>query len=170
MMHSLLTQMDKFLSFERADAHCDIPCKIYDPCTAQVAALSIIRLMDLIAELDQKDSLTLADQAQLARLVREKEIHAAKVKEEVRVIWGDYFKQPQFDQFPNANELVHSIMLAGSASKQHINREQGEKLLALVNEFAAIFWTTKGITTFMANCPYPPEMPVVYPQLAPVPA
>lgn len=31
-------------------AHCDIPCKIYDPAVAQVSALSVVRLMDIIAE------------------------------------------------------------------------------------------------------------------------
>ncbi|WP_370280108.1 superoxide dismutase, Ni [Pontibacterium sp.] len=165
MMHALFKRLDNTFSFDRADAHCDIPCKIYDPATAQIAALSVIRLMDLIAELGEKENLSLADQAQLARLVAEKETHATKVKDEVRVIWGDYFKQPQFEQFPNTNELVHSIMLAGSACKQHIGRENGEKLLTLVNEFAAAFWATKGVDTYTAECPYPPAMQVVYPKL-----
>ena len=56
-------------------------------------------------------------------------------------------------------------MLAGSACKQHITREPAEKLLALVNEFAASFWATKGVDTFTATCPYPPEEQVVYPKL-----
>jgi len=165
MMHTLFKALDQKLSFDAADAHCDIPCKIYDPQIAQIAALSVIRFIDLIQEIGQKDELTLADQAQLSRLVREKEIHAAKVKEEVRVIWGDYFKQPQFDQFPDTHALVHSIMLAASACKQHVTREQGEKLLTLVNEFAASFWATKGVETFTAECPYPPSEQVVYPKL-----
>ena len=109
-MHAIVAKLDQLIGFEKAAAHCDIPCKIYDPAIAQVAALSVIRFVDLIQELAAKDSLTVAEQAQLSRLVREKEIHAAKVKEEVRVIWGDYFKAPQFEKFPKTNELVHSIM------------------------------------------------------------
>lgn len=165
MIHALFHGLDKALSFKHAAAHCDIPCKIYDPSTAQIAALSIIRLMDLIAELGAKETLTLADHAQLARLVAEKEIHAAKVKDEIRVIWGDYFKQPQFEQFPETHTLVHNIMLTGSACKQHISRENGEKLLTLVNDFANAFWATKGVPTYTAECPYPPTMQVVYPKL-----
>lgn len=165
MIHALFQGLDKTFTFKNADAHCDIPCKIYDPCTAQVAALSIIRLMDLIAELGAKETLTLADHAQLARLVAEKEIHATKVKDEVRVIWGDYFKQPQFELFPDTHTLVHTIMLTGSACKQHIGRKNGEKLLTLVNEFANAFWSTKGISTYTAECPYPPAMQVTYPKL-----
>ncbi len=165
MMHSLFKLADKCIGFPVARAHCDIPCKIYDPSTAQIAALSVIRFMDLIAELDGKDKLTIAEQATLARLVSEKEVHAAKVKDEVRVIWGDYFKAPQFEKFPDTNELVHKIMLAGSAAKQHVGRENGIKLLELVNEFAASFWATKGVETFTAVCPYLPEEEVVYPKL-----
>lgn len=165
MLHRLINLYDQVVGVDTAAAHCDIPCKIYDPISAQLAALSVIRFMDLIAELDAKDSLSVADQAQLGRLVAEKETHAEKAKHEVRVIWGDYIKQPQFDQFPDLSALVHNIMLAGSSCKQHIGRENGEKLLTLVNEFAAAFWATKGVETFTATCPYPPEETVVYPKL-----
>lgn len=125
----------------------------------------MIRFQDLIAEQCSKESLSTQELAQLSRLVAEKEAHAAKVKEDVRVIWGDYFKQPQFDQFPDIHNLVHKIMLAASACKQNVGREKGEALLALVNEFAEAFWTTKGVKTFKAVCPYPPAETVVYPKL-----
>lgn len=165
MIHALFQALDGAMKFKIANAHCDIPCKIYDPQIAQIAALSVIRFIDLIQEIGGKSELTLTDQAQLTRLVREKEIHAAKVKEEVRIIWGDYFKQPQLEQFPNTHALVHNIMLAASACKQNVTREQGQKLLVLVNEFADSFWATKGIDTFSAECPYPPNQQVIYPRL-----
>lgn len=165
MLHKIVKNLDKALGFETASAHCDIPCKVYDPSTAQIAALTVIRLFDLIQELNDKGSLTLADQAQLVRLVAQKEEHAAKVKDEIRVIWGDYYKQPQFDLLPNAHELAHSIMLQASKCKQHIDRAMGEELLKLVNEFAKGFWLTKDVETYTANSPYPPAEPVVYPKL-----
>lgn len=165
MIHSLLSSLDSALGVPVADGHCDIPCKIYDPQIAQISVLSIIRLLDLIQEIAAKDDVSLADQAQLSRLVQQKEIHATQVKEEVRVIWGDYFKQPQCDQFPDTHALVHQIMLTASACKQHLTREPAEKLLLLVNEFAASFWATKGVDTFVATCPYPPAEHVVYPAL-----
>ena len=165
MLHQIIGLYEKTVGVKVAAAHCDIPCKIYDPYVAQIATLSVIRFMDLIAELDKKDSLTLADHAQLSRLQAEKETHAEKVKHEIRVIWGDYIKQPQFDKYPDISTLVHSIMLAGSACKQGIEREKGENLISLVNEFAEAFWSTKGIETFSTKCPYLPEEIVVYPQL-----
>jgi nickel superoxide dismutase len=165
MLHNLINLYDKCVGIDTASAHCDIPCKIYDPITAQIATLSTLRFMDLINELASIETLSLADQAKLSRLVTEKEVHAEKVKHEVRIIWGDYFKQPQFDQFPNIHTLVHDIMLAGSACKQGLEREKGEKLLALVNEFAAAYWSTKKVDTYTAKSPYLPEEMIVYPTL-----
>jgi len=165
MIHQLLSRFDQHFEFDFASAHCDIPCKIYDPAVAQISALTVIRMMDMIAELAEKESLGLADQAQLSRLVSEKESHAIKVKEEIRIIWGDYFKQPQFEQVPGVHELVHATMLKASQCKQHIDRGIGVELLNLVNQFAEGFWLTKGVSTYTATCPYPPSEQVVYPKL-----
>ncbi|MCP5339638.1 MAG: PepSY domain-containing protein [Sinobacteraceae bacterium] len=51
-----------------------------------------------------------------------KEIETEKVKAEVRVIWGDYFKAPQIEKYPEIHDLTHKIMQAGSACKQHVHR------------------------------------------------
>lgn len=165
MLHSLIRRLDSRVALPVASAHCDIPCKIYDPISAQIAALTVIRMMDLIQELAAKDSLNLEEQAQFGRLVAEKEAHALKVKDEVRVIWGDYFKQPQFDQIAGVHDLVHGIMLAGSKCKQKLDPALGDELLGLVNQFADAFWKTKGVDTYKAVCPYPPSREVVYPKL-----
>ena len=45
-----------FKDFQVAEAHCDIPCKIYDPAISQVATLSVIRLIDLLHEIDESDN------------------------------------------------------------------------------------------------------------------
>lgn len=165
MLFKLVSAMDEALSFSQVSAHCDIPCKIYDPISAQLAVLTMIRMVDLLDEFGCKDSFSLNDQAQFSRLIAEKEAHGLKVKEEVRVIWGDYIKQPQLAQFPELHELTHSIMLAASKAKQHIDKEAALDLLAKVNRFAEIFWATKGIDTFTAISPYPPEQALVYPKL-----
>jgi len=165
MLYQLINKFEQKFGLNTASAHCDIPCKIYDPISAQLAALTVIRMLDLITDLEGKAQLTLAENAQLSRLVAQKEEHAAKVKEEVRVIWGDYIKQPQLEQFPHLHALSHSIMLQASKCKQHIDKDMGLELLTLVNEFADIFWQSKGVATFSATCPYPPTLTVVYPKL-----
>lgn len=165
MLYSFVNAIHKKIDFPKASAHCDIPCKIYDPSAAQIAVLTMIRLVDLINELNSKGIDSLKDQASLIRLVNEKEEHGFIVKEEIRVIWGDYFKKPQFEQIPGVHDLVHSIMLQSSKAKQHIDRDATVELLNLVNQFAEAFWKTKGIDTYTADCPYPPSEKVIYPKL-----
>jgi nickel superoxide dismutase len=147
----------------QVQAHCDIPCKIYDPATAQIATLSVIRLLDLIAEIG--DSTSAADLAQLSRLTEQKETHAASVKHDITTIWGDYFKAPQIEAYPEVHELVHTIMQQASKCKQGIARENGENLLNSVNRFAEMFWATKGVKTQSVIAPYPPALAVTQPVL-----
>ena len=147
---------------EEVNAHCDIPCKIYDPAVVQVAALSVVRILDIISELDDSSK---ANQSELARLTIEKENQARIVKDEIRIIWGDYFKDPQIEMYPNIHSLVHSIMMAGSKCKQSIDRQNGLDLVELVNEFTEAFWGTKDIKTQRVIAPYPPALEVVQPIL-----
>ena len=164
-MEKLVDFFQNSFSIEKVSAHCDIPCKIYDPISSQIAVLTMIRIIDLIEDLDVSDNANLNNKAQLSRLISQKEEHGIKVKEEIRVIWGDYFKKPQIDQFPEIHELTHSIMLLRSKSKQNVDRQACLDLLDKVNRFAEIFWLTKDIKIFRKKCPYPPEMEIVYPDL-----
>ena len=165
MLFKILNKLDKKCHFSRVSAHCDIPCKIYDPISAQLAVLTMIRLVDLLNELADKTELSINDKAQFNRLISEKEMHGHKVKEEIRIIWGDYFKQPQLDLFPEVHDLVHSIMLKTSAAKQHVDKAVTLELLDNVNRFAEVFWATKGIEVYNAVSPYPPSQVLVYPKL-----
>lgn len=165
MLAKLLDKIDSKYPFETISAHCDIPCKIYDPITAQLAVLTMIRMVDLLNELPKVSEMSAAQLAQFNRLVGEKELHGKKVKAEIQVIWGDYIKQPQLDAFPELHSLTHNIMLAASKSKQHIDRAATMELLTLVNRFAEVFWLSKGVAVYSANCPYPPAELVIYPKL-----
>jgi len=144
------------------NAHCDIPCAVYDPYTAQFAALSIVRILDLIGEIDENPT-SKADLTKLARLVSQKEEHASEVKEAVRVIWGDYFKEPQIEKFPEIHDLTHSIMMIASKCKQELSRENGLELLEKVNRFAEIFWATKDVETQAKKSLNPPNLDIISP-------
>ena len=148
---------------KNAYAHCDIPCKIYDPAVSLVAALSVVRLTDILLEIDDLSSLD--SQSKLARVVVQKEDEAQKVKNEVNIIWGDYFKEPQLEAFPETHEIVHGIMRLGSKCKQEVSREAAEELLQELNRFVDIFWKTKDVETKTVIAPYPPALPIVVPVL-----
>ena len=144
---------------KNAYAHCDIPCKIYDPAVSLIAALSVVRLTDILLEIGDLNSLD--NQSKLARVVAQKEDEAQKVKDEVNIIWGDYFKEPQLEAFPETHEIVHGIMRLGSKCKQEVSREAAEELLQELNRFADIFWKTKDIETQRVIAPYPPALPMI---------
>ena len=122
-------------------AHCDIPCGIYHPHIAQQGAETVEKMMSLIADLGAaSDSAT---QASLSRYVTQKEEAAEIVKHEVRIIWGDYFKPPHLEMFPDLHEKVWNIMKLGGACKQGINPDDAKALRTAVDEFADMFWKSK---------------------------
>ena len=133
-------------------AHCDIPCGIYDPHEAQISALTVVRMDQLIAELpvpaaDAKPEDRSAYGSKLARYTAVKESHAERVKSEVRVIWGDYFTPDHAKQFPQVHDLTWRILKAASKARQGTNLADAQDLLKLVQEFSEVFWQTKGAKT-----------------------
>lgn len=165
MLYRLMERMDQMLGFERASAHCDIPCGIYDPISAQIAALTVVRMMDLMHDLEKAGQKGVDYHNSMSRYIKVKEEHAEKCKHEIRVIWGDFIKPENAEQFPELNPLVHKIMKLGSKSRQTVERSAGEELLEAVNQFAEIFWKIKGVSTKRAKAPYAPALEVVYPNL-----
>ncbi len=130
-------------------AHCDIPCGIYDPIDAQLSALTIVRMDQLIAELaapamDAKAEDRAAYISKLSRYTNVKEQHAEKLKTEVRVIWGDFFTPDHAKQFPQVHELTWKIMKQASKARQGTSLADAQELLKLVQDFAEIFWQAKG--------------------------
>ena len=166
MIHELFEKLDRAVGIKVAKAHCDIPCGIYDPITAQISALTVIRMIDLmhnlVKEHPQQD---VEFYNSMSRYVAVKEQHAEDCKAEIRVIWGDYMKPTHVEEYPELHDLVHKIMQLGSKCRQTANRETAVQFLDAVNRFAEIFWETKGIATKRAKAPYAPAEEVVYPVL-----
>ena len=166
MIYTIVKTLDRTFGLERAKAHCDIPCGIYDPITAQIAALTVVRMIDLMGELGGKHSeQDLEYKNSMSRYVAVKEEHAEKVKHEIRVIWGDYIKPDHVQKHPELHNVVHQIMQLGSKSRQTANRETAVQLVDTVNQFAEIFWATKNVSTKRAKAPYAPGLELVYPDL-----
>lgn len=167
MIHQIITQIDQKFNLPEAKAHCDVPCGIYDPIVAQINALTVVRMIDLIHDLESKTAGN-RDAAyfnSLTRYITVKEEHAEKAKNEIRVIWGDYIKAQHIEQYPNLPILVHNIFQLGSRSRQTTDRAAAVEFVETINEFAEIFWATKGIATKRAKAPYAPALELVYPDL-----
>jgi nickel superoxide dismutase len=166
MFYKFIQSVDKYLPFPEAKAHCDIPCGIYDPAPAQIDALTVVRMMDLMIALEQgEEKGRLEYHNTLSRYITVKEEHAEKAKHEIRVIWGDYIKAAHTENRPELPGLVHKIMQLGSTSRQTSNRDHGIAFVDAINQFAEIFWATKNIKTKKAKAPYAPGLEMVYPDL-----
>lgn len=167
MFHKIAQKLDQQFDFDTVDAHCDIPCGIYDPHHAQIGALTVIRMVDLINEQVKThgQGSTAEFINSMARYIAVKEEHAELTKHEIRIIWGDFIKEAHVDEYPQLNGLVHKIMQLGSKNRQTVNRETAVALLEAVNEFAEIFWQIKGKKTNRVPAPYSVTEEIVLPVL-----
>ena len=130
-------------------AHCDIPCGIYDPHAAQIAALTVVHINQLINDLPKPGPQTTPQERdayvhKMARYTEVKEEHAEVCKRELRVLWGDYFTADHAKQIPELHTLFWDAMKAASKARQEIGLPLAEDLLAKVQKIAEIFWKTKG--------------------------
>src|SRR4030088_3539641 len=156
-MHPSLTDrlfhgLDSVAPPSVAYAHCDIPCGIYDPHTAQIAALTVVRMVQLIGALqkpadgaskEEWDTYTM----QISRYSAVKEEHAKIVEHELIILWTDYFKPEHLEKHANLHDVVWKTAKLTSTVKQSINMDAAQQLLAGTQQIADIFWDTKGVTT-----------------------
>ena len=144
--------VQRHLVAEEASAHCDIPCGIYDPHAAQIAALTVIRMVQLIQGLAKPDANASKEEQDayansFGRYVAVKEEHAKIVEHEIIILWTDYFKPEHLQTAPDLHDLVWKTCKLTSTVKQQINMEASQQLLAGVQRIAEIFWQTKGTGT-----------------------
>ena len=127
--------------FGTVHAHCDIPCGVYETNTMRNAAHTCKVMVQKIKELG--DVSDLEHHNSFVRMVMTKEKHAETVKHEVRILWGDYFKQEHLEAYPDLHDKVWTILKQASAVKQTVDEAEAQKLIDQVLEFAEIFAATK---------------------------
>ena len=133
------------LPAEEASAHCDIPCGIYDPHNLQVAAHTVIRMVQLLDGLPhQLDKATLNT---AARHIAVKEAHVAIAEHEIIVLWTDYFKPEHLEKYPNLHDVVWKAAKLTSTVKQQISMQASQDLLAAAQQIAEMFWNSKAVQT-----------------------
>ena len=134
----LISLISKVLPLNIAYAHCDVPCGIYDPKPAQIAASTVLRMVQKINGLP-KDNLTVQDRNLFVRMVWTKEEHARKCKEELLILWTDYFKPEHLEMFQNLHETFWKAAKLCSKNKQEVNLKVALELVKTVDEITAIF-------------------------------
>lgn len=127
----------RLLPVKTVYAHCDVPCGIYDPKPAQMAAATVLKMVQKLKEYPEDDL------NNRVRAVWTKEEHARKCKEELLILWTDYFKAEHLAKFPNLHEVFWNAAKLCSKAKQTDDEEVAKQLVAAVDEIAALFEKSK---------------------------
>jgi nickel superoxide dismutase len=131
----LLIALDKLASPAVAEAHCDLPCGVYDPAQARIEAESVKGCMEKFNGSD--------DDVFKTRAVTIKEQRAELVKHHLWVLWTDYFKPNHLEAHPNLHELFWKATKAAGEAKKTNDVAVAEDLLNQIAGIDKIFWETK---------------------------
>lgn len=130
-----------------AHAHCDGPCGVYDPSAARINAEAVLSMTKKLLALempkpDDKEAMT-AYLNTFTRYVKIKEEQAQKCKEELLILWTDYFKPPHLEKYPDLHDTFWKAAKLCSHCKVEVNQKSAEELMETVKKVHELFWKTK---------------------------
>ena len=125
-----------------AYAHCDIPCGIYDPTPAKIAADTVAKMVEKIGALP-KDGTDATTRGNFVRMIAVKEEHAQICKKELEILWSDYFKPEHLEKYPKLHDTFWKAAKLCSKNKQNVDAAAAAELQAAVKEISDMFWATK---------------------------
>ena len=126
-------------------AHCDVPCGIYDPKPTQIAAETVIKMVEKIQAFDNKTA-TVSDRNTFVRAVWTKEERARRCKEELLVLWTDFFKPEHLKMFPKLHDTFWKAAKLCSQNKQTVDMKTAKELKRAVDDIAKIFSKAKAVS------------------------
>ena len=148
MLRSAISSILRRLPANKALAHCDGPCGVYDPASARIAAeavLSMTKKLLALAPPESSDAVAWATYNNtFSRFVAVKEEQAQETKEELLILWTDYFKPEHLAAFPDLHDTFWKAAKLCSACKVNIDQGKAEELMAAVEKIHNMFWTSKG--------------------------
>lgn len=146
---SIKSRLMSLVPVRHASAHCDIPCGIYDPIQAKIAAQTVHKMVLRIQALKGAASASEADRQTYAntigRYIVVKEQHAELTKKELDILWHDYFRPDHLEKYPDVHAKFWNAAKLASQNKQGVNLDAAVALVAAVDDIATIFWATKGV-------------------------
>lgn len=146
-LSSFIRFIDKLNPPPKAHAHCDIPCGVYEVDSMKWAVETCAKLVDKILALelpDPKNKKAHVDYHNtFIRAVLVKEEFAKICKEQILILWTDYFKPEHLAKWPDLHEKIWKATKQCSTVKRTVDPEEVKKLHALVDEIANIFVASK---------------------------
>lgn len=130
-----------------AEAHCDAPCGVYDPASARIAAEAVLSMTKKILDLQVPDGgdakATANYHNTLTRYIVVKEEQAQVAKDELLILWTDYFKPVHLEKYPNLHDTFWKAAKLCSACKVEVSLEHANELMDAIKEIHEIFWASK---------------------------
>jgi nickel superoxide dismutase len=147
-MKTLTTRFSETFPAEEAYAHCDGPCGVYDPASARIAAEAVLsmtkKILALKAPEGKDDMAWTAYRNSMVRYINIKEEQAQKAKDELLILWTDFFKPAHLEQYPDLHDTFWKAAKLCSAVKVEVSLEKAEALMDTCKKVHEIFWATKG--------------------------
>jgi len=132
-----------------AEAHCDGPCGVYDPASARIAAEAVQSMTTKMLALECPDTTNSASMAAylntMGRYATIKEDEAQKCKDELLILWSDFFKPNHLDSIPNLHDIFWNAAKLCSACKVEVSSAHAQELIDACEEIHNIFWAAKGL-------------------------
>ena len=142
--HEIYRLVDRVLGIEPIYAHCDVPCGIYDPHAAAISAKTVHTMNQKVSQLPMPAAGASAQEQlehrnTVIRMVQTKESHAQICKQELLILWTDYFKPENAAPFPDLHETFWKAAKLCSYNKQHVDLAKSQELMDAVAKISDMF-------------------------------
>lgn len=157
MLKQIINSIKTYFPAEEVRAHCDGPCGVYDPSSARVAAEAVVSMTKKIVELQppaaNDPQATVTYNNTLSRYIQIKEEQAQITKDELLILWTDYFKPVHLEQYPDLHDTFWKAAKLCSACKVEVSQQHADELMAAIEKIHGMFWATKkrDITWYKAS-------------------
>ena len=130
-------------------AHCDVPCGVYTVHRAGIAAETVEKMVQKLGDLAVPStgaSLhdTLHWENDTTRMIMAKEEWAQICKEELLILWTDYFKKEHLEMFPDLHTTFWNAAKLCSTNKQEVSAEAAKELRETVDKINEMFKKAEG--------------------------
>lgn len=136
-------KLKNIFSIPTAYAHCDVPCGVYNPSSAKIAAYGAVAMVEKILnppKVDEKDINSVREfHNSMTRYVIVKEQQAEICKRELLILWTDYFKPEHLEMFPDLHDTFWKAAKLCSDVKRTVSKEKADELLKAVKNISEMF-------------------------------
>ena len=149
-MREMIDIDNEYIPTIEASAHCDGPCGVYDPASARVAAEAVQSMTKKMMDLDYNLNLEELGTDKIpwlntiSRYAAIKEEEAQKCKDELLILWTDFFKPQHLESNPDLHDTFWQAAKLCSACKVEVSEQHAQELMDAVEAIHHLFWAAKG--------------------------